>query len=81
METILIIAVIGTLNIACFLIGIKAGQHEEIKAPDVSKINPLNIYREHKEKEEEKKEAEKLEKILGNMDRYDGTAKGQEDIE
>lgn len=84
METIGLAVVIGTLCIACFLIGVKAGRHEEIKVPDASKLNPVTIYHEHKErkteKEEEQAEIEKNEAILRNVDRYDGTDRGQEDI-
>ena len=82
METILLIAVISTLNIVCFFIGAKVGQKvvkgEELKAPTV---NPMTIYKEHQEKKEAEKEINKLEKILSNLDRYDGTEAGQEDIE
>lgn len=80
METIILTAVIGTLCIACFLIGVKAGRREEIKVPDVSKLNPVTIYHEHKEREEAEAEKNKVEAILRNLDRYDGTAQGQEDI-
>ena len=82
METILLIAVISTLNIVCFFIGAKVGQKvvkgEDLKAPTV---NPMTIYKEHQEKKEAEKEINKLEKILNNLDRYDGTEAGQEDIE
>lgn len=82
METILLIVTISILNIVCFFIGAKVGQTvvkgEEIKMPN---LNPVDIYHEHKEKEEAKQEMDKLEKILSNMERYDGTAAGQEDIE
>lgn len=80
METIILTAVIGTLCIACFLIGVKAGRREEIKAPDVSRLNPVNIYHEHRDREEAEAEKEKVEAILRNLDRYDGTGQGQEDI-
>jgi hypothetical protein len=82
METILLIAVISTLNIVCFFIGAKVGQKvvkgEEIKAPT---LNPMTIYNEHQEKKEVEKEKDKLDKILKNIDKYDGTEAGQEDIE
>ncbi|MBO5667448.1 MAG: hypothetical protein J6S45_08370 [Firmicutes bacterium] len=79
METILVLAV-GTLNIACFLIGVKVGQREEIKVPELPELNPMKAYREHKEREAVRKEMEKLQKIEANMDRYNGTAEGQQDI-
>ncbi len=81
METIVLIAIVGTLNIVCFFIGAKVGQKvvkgEPIKGP---KINPVTIYNEHKEKEEVKKERDKINTILNNIERYDGTSAGQEDV-
>lgn len=81
---ILLILTISILNIVCFFIGAKIGQTvskgEKIQAPDMSKLNPMNIYREHEEKKEAQKEKEKLEVILGNIERYDGTGARQEDV-
>lgn len=85
METILLIATVSILNIVCFFIGAKTAQTiakgETIKAPDLNKLNPMTIYKEHTEKKEIEKEINKMEKILRNADRYDGTPNGQEDIE
>lgn len=79
-----LIATVGILNIVCFFIGAKIGQKtvtgKEIKVPDVSKLNPMNIYREHEERKEAQREKEKLEVILGNIERYDGTGARQEDV-
>ena len=84
METIGIIAVTSILNIVCFFIGAKIGQKtskgEEIKTPTLSAINPFTIYNEHQEKKEAEKELNKLDAILRNVERYDGTDVGQEDI-
>jgi uncharacterized protein YneF (UPF0154 family) len=84
METILLVLVIGILCIVCFFIGARVGQKvvkgEEIKAPSISKLNPINIYKEHQEKEEQDKEKKKIETILKNIERYDGTDAGQEDV-
>jgi hypothetical protein len=85
METILLIATVSILNIVCFFIGAKTAQTiakgETIKAPDLNKLNPMTIYKEHTEKKEAEKEKNKLEAILKNIERYDGTPNGQEDIE
>ena len=82
METILLIATNSILNIVCFFIGAKVRQKvdkgEKLELPN---LNPVDIYHEHKEKEEAKAEMDKLEKILNNMDKYDGTSAHQEDIE
>lgn len=84
METILLILVIGILCIVCFFVGARVGQKvvkgEEIKAPDISKLNPMNIQKKREEKYETEKEKNKLETILRNIERYDGTDTGQEDV-
>jgi hypothetical protein len=81
---ILLILVVGTLNIMCFFIGAVIGQRtatgKEVTAPDVSKLNPMNMYREHEERKEAQREKVKLEVILGNIERYDGTGNRQEDV-
>lgn len=80
MEVLLIIAV-AVSNIACFLIGAKTGQQvqkgEEIELPTVS---PMELVREHKHKQEAKWEQERVDTILRNIESYDGTAYGQEDV-
>ena len=84
MGTILLVLVIGILCIVCFFIGARVGQKvvkgEEIKSPSISKLNPINIYKEHQEKQEMEKEKNKVETILRNIERYDGTDIGQEDV-
>ena len=84
MGTILLVLVIGMLCIVCFFVGARVGQKvvrgEEIKAPDISKLNPMNIKKEREQKYEAEKEKNKLETILKNIERYDGTDAGQEDV-
>lgn len=55
-----------------FYFGFKLGRNNELPR--------FKTFKEHKEKQQEKKEIDKLNKILGNLDRYDGTSKGQEEI-
>lgn len=80
MELLTIVA-ISLLNIICFITGAIVGQKvvkgEKIELP---KLNPMDIYKEHQEKKEAAKEMDKLETILRNIERYDGTTKGQEDV-
>lgn len=84
METIGIIAVTSILNIVCFFIGAKIGQKtskgEEIKTPNLPSLNPIALYNEHQEKKKAEEELSKLDSILKNVERYDGTSAGQEDI-
>ena len=78
---VLLVLVVSAANIACFLIGAKVTnaviKGEEIKLPTV---NPLEIVREHKAKVEAKMEQDRVETILRNIESYDGTAYGQEDV-
>ncbi|MBQ4263131.1 MAG: hypothetical protein IJB83_02665 [Bacilli bacterium] len=68
-------------NMICFFLGAKIRQKvdkgETLKLPT---INPIEIYREHQERKEVDKEKEKLDIILSNIEKYDGTSKGQEDV-
>ncbi len=76
-----VIAVVSTLNIGCFLIGAKVGQKvsrdETIELPN---LNPVKIAREIKENREADKVQSKLETIMHNIDSYDGTGYGQKDV-
>lgn len=78
---ILLILVVGALNIACFFIGAKVGQvvakGEDVK---IELPNPLEAIREHQEKKVAEKEQDRVETIMRNIERYDGTPNGQEDI-
>jgi hypothetical protein len=82
METILIIAVVGTLNAVCFFIGAKVGQSvskgEKIEAPKIP--SPVTAYKAHREAKEAEAEKNRLDVILANIERYDGTGTGQEDV-
>ena len=75
MHDILLIIVVGLFNIACFIVGVKAGRGDEMEAP-----SPIKIYNAHREKIEADKETEKINTILTNIERYDGTGAGQEDV-
>lgn len=78
---VLLFAVMAISNIVCFIIGAKVGQAvskgEEIKTPA---IDPLKAYREHEAKREAQKEQERLDTIMRNIEAYDGTGDGQEEV-
>jgi hypothetical protein len=77
METILLIAVVGTLMIVSFFVGAKVGQKVSNNEPiELPKINPMEIYKEHKEKKEFNEEMDALEKSLENINNY-GSEKPQ----
>lgn len=78
---ILTILVIGSLNIACFFIGAKVGQKvvngESLEVPN---LNPMEAIRNMEDKREARKEQDKIEAIMRNIERYNGTSLGQEDV-
>ena len=77
----LVIALTGFFNICCFVIGAKVGQTvakgEKVELPS---INPLKTIRESQAKKKVEAEQNKLSKIMQNIERYDGTSKGQQDV-
>ena len=79
---ILLIAVVGTLNMVCFFLGAKVGQTvangKEIETPTIK--TPMEAIREYQDSKEAKKELERVATIIANVERYDGTANGQEDV-
>lgn len=79
--TALTILVTGALCIACFYIGAKVGQTaskgDKIEVPN---INPVRIIQERQERKTAEEEKNKMDTILRNIDMYDGTAIGQQDV-
>lgn len=80
MEIVIILAV-GFVCMASFMIGVRVGQQtakgEKVELPT---INPMEAYREKEAKKEAQKEQDKLDAIMRNIENYDGTGKGQEDV-
>ncbi len=78
---VLLMAVMGVVNVLCFVIGAKVGmavkKDEEIKLPSV---NPVEAVREHKDKKAEREEQARIDKIMQNIERYDGSPNGQVDV-
>lgn len=78
---VLLMLVMGAMNILCFLIGAKVGQAvDKGKDIELPKINPLEMMREREEKREARREQDRLDTILRNIEAYDGTSHGQEDV-
>lgn len=81
METVLLMAVMGAVNLFCFVCGAKVGQKvskgEEVEMPSV---NPLEAIKKHREEKEAEHEQQKLNTILENIDNYDGSGWGQKDV-
>lgn len=78
---VLLLAVMAASNILCFLIGARVGQKvtkgEEVELP---KVNPMEAIRERESRKEAERVKDKVDTILRNIDHYDGTGQGQEDV-
>lgn len=78
---ILLVLTVGALCIGCFAVGAKVGQQvAKGEAVNVPLPNPVKAFREHKAQKEADRERSKMETILANIERYDGSPGGQEDI-
>ena len=81
MELVLCMIILGLTNIACFMIGAsvrqKVDKGEEVKLPA---FNPMEAVRAHQERKEVEMEKNRIDTILRNIDSYDGTPDGQEEV-
>ena len=81
MELAILILLVTFCNLGCFIIGTNVGQKvnkgEDVELPSIS---PLKAVREHRERKVAEKEQSKIETIIQNIEKYDGTARGQEDV-
>lgn len=77
----LLLAIMGAVNILCFMVGAKVGQTvskgEEVKLPTV---DPVKAVREHLDRKEAEYEQNRIDTILRNIEAYNGTADGQEEV-
>lgn len=74
-EVILLCAV----NMAAFFIGAKVGQ-KVVKGEEIKLPNPVDAIHDHKSRKEADRIMERDNIILANIDRYDGTGFGQQDV-
>lgn len=82
---ILLVLTVGALNLVCFFVGAKVGQAaskgERIETPE---LNPVKAIKEHQERKaaerEHDEEQRRIDTIMRNIESYDGTTKGQEDV-
>lgn len=78
---VLLLLVMAMANIICFMVGVKVGQAvskgEDVKLPT---LNPVEIYKTHKENKAAEAEMNRLDAVLQNLESYNGTEAGQQDI-
>ena len=76
---VLLMAVLAASNIACFLIGAKVGQKVS-KGEEILLEMPKFDYSKQKARKEAEWEQNRIDTILRNVEAYDGTSYGQEDV-
>lgn len=78
--TIAFIAVVVS-NMLCFVLGARVGQKVVKGEPiEMPKIDPARARVERQGKRAAEAEAERYNAILRNIEAYDGTERGQEDV-
>ena len=81
METVIIILAVGAMCIASFFVGAHVGNRVSNDEPvELPKVDPMRAIRQKNERAEAKAKQAEIDAILRNIDRYNGTAEGQEDI-
>ena len=81
MDILLIVAAVTLNNILCFFIGAKVGQKVAKGEPvEMPSLDPMKAIREHQSQKEAERKQEREEVIWRNIERYDGTPFGQEDV-
>ena len=78
MEVVTILAM-GFVCATCFLIGAKVGQ-TVAKGEPVEVPNPVKAVEDHRAKKEAEMAQSRIAIILRNIDNYDGTDHGQEEV-
>jgi hypothetical protein len=78
MEALLLL-VMGLVNVACFMIGAKVGQAVS-KGEKVTLPSPVKAVEDHMAKKEAEMAQSRIDTILRNIESYDGTDYGQEEV-
>ena len=73
------IAVMGAVNVLCFMVGAKVGQ-QVAKGEKVELPNPVKAVKEYKAEKEAELIKDKYDTIMRNIDNYNGTSSNQEDV-
>ena len=80
-EAIILCTIFGVFILVAYSLGLKNGQmiskNEEVIMPN---INPVKVVSEEIQKHEEKKKQQAYEIMMSNIDNYDGTGLGQQEI-
>lgn len=78
---ILLLLISCISNIVCLIIGTKVGQTvSKGEALELPSVNPFEAHRKAEARKEAQMEQERIDRILRNVDNYDGTGRGQEEV-
>jgi hypothetical protein len=81
METVIIIIAVGAMCIASFFVGAHVGNKVSKDEPiELPKADPMKVIRQKNERAAAKAKQAEVDAVLRNINRYNGTAEGQEDI-
>lgn len=81
MQTIALVALVGLMNIVCLALGARMGQKISQGQPVIPSVHPLDAYQNRQQQKKARQDQEKVQRIMENIDRYDGTGMGQQDVE
>lgn len=77
----LALLVMGLTNIVCFVIGAKVGQTvQQGKNIELPTVSPTESYNKRQSKKEAQAEQDRLNAIMRNIENYDGTSIGQQEV-
>lgn len=79
MEVLFVVAMAASF-IACFLVGAKVGQAVSKGETIKLAVNPKERYEEHQAKKEAQAEQDRYNTIMRNIENYDGTSIGQQEV-
>ena len=80
MEVVTILAM-GFICMACFLTGARVGQAvSKGEKIETHSINPMQAVRDSRARKEAEMAQDRMDVILRNIEGYDGTSRGQEDV-
>ena len=78
---LMLLVIMTASNIVCLVMGAKIGQQVAKGQPvKVDLPNPVAAIKEHREEAQAAVKQSQVEAILRNIDRYDGSSYGQEEI-
>ena len=81
METGLICTIFGVFLCISFLLGAKVGQKVANKEPiEMPTLNPVKMVKNYKLTKKQQEEIDELNKLMSNIDNYDGSDIGQQEV-